>query len=831
MKKITLLLTISITSLFLNLVNAATPYIVTTEGIGQYGYIEKDASPTYFRLSSADYGNIYQLFARSWISSNVLTYGTAPNTCAAVTQSTFNYSFGTLSAGNSIYSSVHADYCGGGNSYSGNPNQAGFNERSFFVMDVVGKTDALVSTAYYSLTNLNVVLSFTISNGNTTGQQLNRLWVVNDGTATEGTDINNAAFELYYEAATGSETFNGTESHATLYGDYNSNSTSNNVYGNDALNITIPQNNTGGLRCYVVLKGTSTYLNSTAIGKNVKMSIIADGISITPNRDTNFSLLKMDKTTPSANAITISDEYITTQAGAWNTSGTWLGGSVPPTNAIVTIAHNVTVDANITVNSLSINTGTTLSVAATKQLTVSTSLTNNGTLNLLSDNSGTATILTPTTIGGSGGTTSVQQYLGTTRNWYVSSPVSNAKAPSGFTYNQRDEAGASWTSIPFVATNTFVAGKGYIALPGSTLATLTFTTETGGQLNSGNVPVDLTYTSTAASKGFNLIGNPYPCHLTWTKTFTDANTSLIESTIYYRTNAGSVNNSGQWSFPTYNAFSGESVLGGTAIIPPMQAFWVRAKATGTLTLDSKLTRSHQSSNPLRAPAVITTDRQRLRLEVSNGTSTDETLLYFDAAAENTYDAYDSPKFTDTNATVQIYTLVGGEQLVINGMNSIPDTELPLGFTTTSAGTFSLKASQFSNFATGKQIILKDYANPANPIVTDISDGSSYTFSSNITSDNTTRFALIFKSPSVVTGINSNENQNIWISVNGTNQIVVNETSGAGNSVAVYNAVGQKLVSKPISGKTTLIDKALAPGVYMVTVSNSVKSITRKVIIN
>jgi len=273
------------------------------------------------------------------------------------------------------------------------------------------------------------------------------------------------------------------------------------------------------------------------------------------------------------------------------------------------------------------------------------------------------------------------------------------------------------------------------------------------------------------------------------------------------------------------------VLGGTAIIPPMQAFWVRAKATGTLTLDSKLTRSHQSSNPLRAPAVITTDRQRLRLEVSNGTSTDETLLYFDAAAENTYDAYDSPKFTDTNATVQIYTLVGGEQLVINGMNSIPDTELPLGFTTTSAGTFSLKASQFSNFATGKQIILKDYANPANPIVTDISDGSSYTFSSNITSDNTTRFALIFKSPSVVTGINSNENQNIWISVNGTNQIVVNETSGAGNSVAVYNAVGQKLVSKPISGKITLIDKALAPGVYMVTVSNSVKSITRKVIIN
>ena len=288
------------------LVNAQ-PYIVNSEGLGQYGYVEKDASVTYFRLNSGSHGNIYQLFTRSWISSNILTYGTAVNSCAGsgIYQSTYNYNFGSLSAGNIIYSSVHADYCGGANSYGGNPNQVGFNERSFFVMDLVPKTDALVTNVCYNSASTNVILSFTIANNNVSSQVLNRLWITNDGTAVETTDIKNDAFELYYEAATGSEIFDGNESNITLLGNYNSNSTTDNTYGHDALGISIPQNTTGGLRCYVVLKGTATYLNSSATSKTVRLAIIPDGISITPNRDGSFSKLKMDITRPSSSYFTI----------------------------------------------------------------------------------------------------------------------------------------------------------------------------------------------------------------------------------------------------------------------------------------------------------------------------------------------------------------------------------------------------------------------------------------------------------------------------------------------------------------------------------------------
>jgi len=289
----------------------AQPNIRTSGGLGQYGYIEKDAAATNFWVANDGHGNIYQYGVRTYLAgpnTNNYNYsGTNAGNCSRGDDTTSNFSTG-ISTGNILYSSVFVEYCGPSYSCgSMTPTGTCFNERSFFVMDVVPKTDALSSNVCYASTNSNVVLTFTISNNNTASQVLNRLWISNDGNATEGTDIYNNAFILYYEAATGSETFNGSESSAVLYGDYGGNTTSNNQYGHDSLGISIPQNTTGGLRCYVVLRGSSTYLNASAKTKSVRMSIMADGISITPNRDSSFSKLKIDSTQPSASYLTIFD--------------------------------------------------------------------------------------------------------------------------------------------------------------------------------------------------------------------------------------------------------------------------------------------------------------------------------------------------------------------------------------------------------------------------------------------------------------------------------------------------------------------------------------------
>ena len=178
-------------------------------------------------------------------------------------------------------------------------------------------------------------------------------------------------------------------------------------------------------------------------------------------------------------------------------------------------------------------------------------------------------------------------------------------------------------------------------------------------------------------------------------------------------------------------------------------------------------------------------------------------------------------------------MVGGEILVINGMNTIPfDTEIPLGFTTGQTGTnFSIKASQVSNFDTGTRVILKDYQDINNPVIADLSDGSSYVFSSGITTNNSSRFALIFKAPSIATGINPNAINDLWISTNANGQIIINGNTNAGTTIDVYNAVGQKLVEKLMTSSIHTITGRLTPGVYVVTIKANANKTTKKLIIN
>jgi len=489
-------------------------------------------------------------------------------------------------------------------------------------------------------------------------------------------------------------------------------------------------------------------------------------------------------------------------------------------NTDVTVSSGeMVVNVGKSVRSITVSAGAKLSVAAGQTLT----LTN---LTLKSDASGTSTFVSDGTLTVSG-TTVVEQYLATTRNWYVSSPVSNAVAPAGYTYYKRNEAGSSWTSVS--VGNGLTAGVGYIALPGTTGLPITFTTQSGGSLNTGNITIPLTYTPSATSaKGFNLIGNPYPSHLTWTKAFVDdvTNAALIEPTIYYRTNTGTVNSGigAAWSFITYNASTDEGTpaLVAKGIIPPMQAFWVKAKATGNLILDNKLTRSHQTSNPLKAPALKNTERQRIRLQVSNGTRTDETLLLFDANATDGYDVFDSPKFDEANSEVQIYTSVGTERLVMNGMKNMPlNQEIPLGFVQGSEASFSIKANEISNLRSDVRVILKDNITK---IETDLTDGlTNYQFTAEATSTN--RFSLIFRSPSSPNALNEMNKLNAQVFVNANNQITIIAPEKC--NYAIYNTVGQLIENGTIYVKHETRNAKLNAGVYVVKVNSQLTKVIIK----
>ena len=543
-------------------------------------------------------------------------------------------------------------------------------------------------------------------------------------------------------------------------------------------------------------------------------------------------------------------DAITWESSSNNTN--WGNASSAPGSSASAISilngHAVSITANLMLTSLTINTGGILNLNAGKQLTVSTTLTNNGTINLLSDASGTATIITPTTITGSG-TVNVQQYLPVVRNWYMSSPVSGATGlptvDSGtltfYSYPESDanqsSTGAYWNTV---SSGTMMAGTGYIVKP-STASTITFS---GTSLNTGDITISGLTNSTTNNPlkhGFNLIGNPYPSYLN-VLTVLSGNSNL-ETTVWYRTR--DTNTTPLYHFETVNATSGVGTDAGgtggraTGYIPPMQAFWVRTHLDNQSITLLNSNRSHAKTDvsmtdfpntpttSLKAPSMKESNYSLLGLNISNGSYGDETILMFDPSASNGLDAYDSGKMSNSNINIpELFTVVEGSQLAINGMSNIPyDTEIPLGFTTGLAGTFTIKASQISNFDSSINIYLKDNDNLLNTPV-QLNSDAVYSFSSTVTTNNTSRFALIFKAPSIATGLNSTDDSNVWISTNANNQIVVN----GGNSVEVYNAVGQKLAVKNLITTTTVLETPLQSGVYFVTLGNGIKSLTRKVII-
>jgi hypothetical protein len=484
----------------------------------------------------------------------------------------------------------------------------------------------------------------------------------------------------------------------------------------------------------------------------------------------------------------------------------------------------LTIDASATLKSLIIERGGKVTNNSGQTLTASS-------LTINSDASGTGTYVDNGTTAIT--TATVNQYLTAGRNWYISSPVSGATSnvfnavSNGLYYYDETNGATSSLAWPRITDNStgLTIMKGYVAnISGSNPLTVTFT---GGTLNTGPKSISGLTSSSTVKQGFNLVGNPYPSFLDW-----DAATKTnLSSTIWYRSKS-----TGAYLFQTYNKADGIGTNGATNLIPPMQSFWVLVNPgqTGTLAVDNSM-RSHQdqsiASNRLKAPAMSL--QQVLRLQVSNGVNSDETIVLFNPNASDAIDDYDSPKMSNNNAAIpELYTFVENKQLVINGLSQIyRNQEIPLGFTTGQSNVFSIKATEINNFGDNTQIILKD--NQTNN-EWNLTDGSAYNFSSDISSSITNRFSIVFKSADTSTGniITGNNLNSIQIYKNDDNKITINCTNGIlGQATAlVYNEVGQKLDEQTLQNSKTVLSKSFLAGVYIVNVNVNGKSTTQKVVI-
>ncbi len=479
------------------------------------------------------------------------------------------------------------------------------------------------------------------------------------------------------------------------------------------------------------------------------------------------------------------------------------------------------IDNSITVNSITVENGGALTLKSGNTLNV-------GTLTLKSDaTNGTSTFVDE---GGTQNITNaaVEQYLTSGRNWYLSSPISNAKTTalsSASSVVYYSESTASWVTLVNGADLNPV--KGYISTGTISSGTITY----NGALNTGSKSITLSRTGSTSKSGFELVGNPYPSYLNW-----DLATRVnAEPTIWYRTRSASA-----YVFDTYNAISKVSTsLGSTPVskyIPPMQAFWVRVsvgQTSGTLTLNNTM-RAHAdlTTNKLKSPE-NNRNQKVLRLEVSDEVNKDEAIVVFNPAALDTYDAYDSPKMSNNNVLIpEISTVVGGENLVINGLNdSSLNSIVQLHFYAGKSGNYNLRVAELTNFGESSKIILRD--NLLN-VERELNVGDNYQFNSEIT-NTPTRFSLIFKSPNTTTKISSTirneENISVVRDLNNVIKVYCKEMPDQKSSVVVFNSNGQELVRKQITNNQTNLDYQFNKGIFIIKVLNKGNTKVSNIIIN
>jgi len=511
-----------------------------------------------------------------------------------------------------------------------------------------------------------------------------------------------------------------------------------------------------------------------------------------------------------------------------NLSATSLSDSELENSILKVNSGELVVDASKTLKSIQVAAGAKLTLNNGIALTATNGIT------LQSDATGTATLKSSGTYSG---TITAQQYLGTARNWYVSSPVSSASAPAtnmDYYYEYMEggnntefvtQPGSSSLYWKGLANGTTMeVGKGYIAKANEG-TTISFT----GTPNNGSITTEFDLTrNDAKGKGFNLAGNPYPSYIDWADVAT-ANPNL-DNTYYYRTK--NIDNS--YAFVTWNGAGNEYVnsRGGTAnttitrFIPPTQAFWVRVK-TGTSTTKMYFNndmREHRDDNGnlMKAPRQDT--RTSVRLQLINGTERDELLIYQDAGASNNYDSYDSPKMMNNSTTVpDLYSIVGDERLVINGLNAITENmELPLGFTLKSAAMLKMKATELNNLAEGMQVYLLDKTANTQTQLTPETDYSFTTTEAN--TNNESRFSLLFKAPGATTGIgeSNQDKERISVFVNTQNELVI--IAPENSRYAVYTMVGQQLEAGLVTTGVVRLS-SVSKGVYLVKISNQTVKIT------
>lgn len=358
----------------------------------------------------------------------------------------------------------------------------------------------------------------------------------------------------------------------------------------------------------------------------------------------------------------------------WNDRGR---GNVPGSNDDIMVLNGTNnglqIAASRSMRNVSIWDGASIDIQAGGSLNASGKVKMNGSnaIVLHSDATNTGNLVDAGNLSYlNGGSVKVERYMDSGSSiylegyHYISSPINNHAIfdDMGDLYAFR-ETDLNWLhhSGPN-GFSTFTNGQGYAILYSSDI-----TKEFSGEVNTGDISIDLTYTDHSGNpyEHYSLIGNPYPSSINL-NTFISENSSVLGNTVSF------------WNgvdYATYNTGLGTGTGGSYNIIPDGniavgQAFFVEAQQAGTVTFTNAM-RNTDSDIFYKK-----TQPAYLRLNLISEEFSNQLLIAEHAEASIEKDPLDSKKLFG-NTKLSFYSIIDKEAFAIQ---SVPDieTEFPLG---------------------------------------------------------------------------------------------------------------------------------------------------------
>ncbi len=327
-------------------------------------------------------------------------------------------------------------------------------------------------------------------------------------------------------------------------------------------------------------------------------------------------------------------------------------------------------------------------------------------------------------------------------------------------------------------------------------------------INNGEVKIPITF----GNRQFNFLGNPYPSYLNTIKIV--ANPNITKSLWFY----SRLTDNNTYQFTTYNIPAGLSIPDAEhdyGYIPPMQGFWVKAKADADYTFSNEMRAHKPSGSPAIFRAPQAAEKQVMRLQITNGTEKDETVILF---CEEATSDWNSSK--PMNPGLTIYTVKDGEKLALNSRTAIEyDVETPVGVKA-AKGEYTFSVIKYENFGTDKAFLLDKLTD----VSTDLTSGN-YTVNFEEAYDNADRFAVVFPRSGVITGWEETTQTEFFVFAK-NKRITVNSDALSG-TIYVYNSVGQQVAAQAISGSLTTVSTALPEGVYVVKLNSQTVKVVVK----